>query len=127
MSPVAVCAFALLAVFLAVTVREISPRFGALTVTAAGIVFWIYAVKELLPVVAELAGLTEKGVAGTSFSALFRALGISLIVSFSAGVCKDLGESGMAEKLEFCGKAVILSLALPSLKALFSAVVALLS
>lgn len=127
MSAVALCAFAILAVFLTVTVKQTEPRFGSIAVTAAGIVFWIYAVKELLPVAQALAGMTENDGTGVSFSALFRGLGLALVVSFSAGVCRDLGENGMAEKLEFCGKIAILALALPFLKALLSVVTALLS
>lgn len=127
MSAVALCAFALLAVVLSITVRESQPRFSALVVTAAGVVFWLFAVKELLPVVQAMADLTEKNGLSDSFSALFRALGLALVISFSAGFCRDLGENGVAEKLEFCGKIAVLSLALPTLKALIAAIVALLS
>ena len=127
MNVFAVCAFAILAVLLTVTVKEMEPRFGGIIVTAAGVVFWLYAVKALLPTVQTMMGLTQTSDFGASFSALFRALGLALVISFCAGVCRDLGENGLAEKVEFCGKAAILALALPSLKSLLSAISALLS
>ena len=127
MKVIGLCAFAILAVFLASTVKQMEPRFGALVVTAAGIVFWIYAIKEILPFIQLLVGITEDNALGGAFAALFRALGLVLVISFSAGVCRDLGENGIAEKLEFCGKAAVISLSLPTLKTLLAAIVALLS
>ncbi len=127
MSVVGLCAFAILAVFLAACVKQMEPKWGALTVTAAGIVFWIYAVKELLPLAAALMGMTKGTMAESAFSALFRALGLALVISFAAGVCRDLGETGTAEKLEFCGKIALVSLALPLLKSTLAAITGLLS
>ena len=127
MKVLALCAFAVLAVFLASTVKQLDSRFGALVVTAAGIIFWVYAVKELLPLIQTLIGITEENALGGAFASLFRALGLVLVVSFAASVCRDLGEESIAEKLEFCGKAAVLTLSLPTLKALLSAIAALLS
>ena len=127
MNVFAICAFALLAVFLTVTLKQMEPRFGGMVVTAAGIVFWLFAIKELLPVVQTLVGLTQTSDFSDSFAALFRALGLALVISFCAGVCRDLGENGLAEKVEFCGKTAILALALPSLRSLLSVIASLLS
>ncbi|MBP5289692.1 MAG: hypothetical protein J6Z79_07480 [Clostridia bacterium] len=127
MSVGAVCAFALLAVFLTVTVKQTEGRLGAILSAAAGVVLWLCAVKELLPMIQALTGLTRDSFAGEAFAALFRALGLALMISFVSGVCRDLGETGTAEKLEFCGKAAMLTLALPLLKRLLSAIVSLLS
>ncbi len=127
MTPVVLCFFAIFAVILTVTVKQLEPKFAGLVVTAAGLIFWLYAVRVFLPVIRELFALTEDSALSTPFSALFRALGLSLVISFSAGVCRDLGENGIAEKLELCGKGAILTLAVPLLKTLLNAVSALLS
>ena len=127
MNLIALCFFALLTVFLAVTVKEMEPRFASLLTTGAGLVFWLYAMREYLPVVQEMMGITQDNALSAPFSAMFRALGLALVISLCAGVCRDLGENGVAEKLELCGKGAILALAAPLLKSLLSAVSSLLS
>ena len=127
MTGLVLCSFALFAVFLTVTVKQMEPRFAALVVTAAGLVFWLYAIRVFLPLVRELYGLTEESALAAPFSALFRALGLALVVSISAGICRDMGENGIAEKLELCGKGAILTLAVPLLKTLLAAISRLLS
>ena len=44
---------------------------------------------------------------------LLKVLGISYLTDFSASLCKDLGENGLAAGAELCGKAEIIILALP--------------
>ena len=127
MSLIALCFFALLAAFLAVTVKEMEPRFASLLTTGAGVVFWLYALRAFLPVVQEMVGIAENSPLEAPFSAMFRALGLALAVSLSAGVCRDLGENGVAEKLELCGKGAILALAAPLLKSLLTTLSSLLS
>ena len=43
-------------------------------------------------------------------------LGIGYLVEFTAGILKDFGQNSLADKLVFCGKVVILALAIPVLE-----------
>lgn len=44
---------------------------------------------------------------------MLKALGVGLIVHISGGVCRDLGETTLADGIELAGKAEILLLCLP--------------
>ncbi len=47
---------------------------------------------------------------------LLKMVGIGYLVEFSAGILNDFGQNSIADKLIFCGKIVILILAIPILE-----------
>lgn len=57
------------------------------------------------------------GVDGDYLKIVVKALGIGLITQFCSDICKDSGEGALASKVELCGKAVMLAMALPIAKA----------
>ena len=50
------------------------------------------------------------------YTTMLKALGISLVASLAAGICRDAGQTSVANAVEFIGKCEILCLALPILK-----------
>ena len=52
--------------------------------------------------------------------ALLKMIGIGYLVEFSAGILSDFGQNSVADKLIFCGKIVILILAIPILESVLS-------
>ena len=50
---------------------------------------------------------------------LMKALGIAFSVQITSDICKDAGESAMSERILLFGKAEILVISLPLIKALF--------
>ncbi len=51
---------------------------------------------------------------------LLKMIGIGYIVEFSAGILNDFGQNSVADKLIFCGKIMILVLAIPILESVLS-------
>jgi len=107
------CAFALLTVFLIQSTGELSPKFKIFLVCGAGIVFFFVLLDFLLPILAFFTQITSASEFSALFTLLYKALGIAMLISVSASICRDLGEESVASKLEVCGKGAILSLALP--------------
>jgi len=117
MNPVLpLCFFALFCVILQKTSGEISPAFKTFLTCGAGILFFLFFSKHIVPVFTFVSSLSSRGNLSQYFTLLWKAMGIALLVSVSAGICRDLGEEGVAGKLEICGKALILSLSLPVLQ-----------
>ena len=67
-------------------------------------------------VLKKLREIADYAAMGEGFSILWKGLGVSLAVSVTASFCRDLGEEGVASKLEMCGKGAVLSLTLPILE-----------
>ncbi len=51
-------------------------------------------------------------------SLLLKITGIAVLTQFAADICEDSGESALSSKVSFAGKTVILSLTVPTVKAL---------
>ncbi|MCX7951168.1 MAG: stage III sporulation protein AD [Clostridiales bacterium] len=61
----------------------------------------------------------------TYVNIVFKIIAISYIASFGIEICKDIGESSLAAKIEFAGKIIILILAIPIIMAVMDMVIKL--
>lgn len=58
-------------------------------------------------------------------SQLLKVGGISLLADFAAQTCRDAEEPGLAMKVEFAGRVILISLALPVMLALLTQIMSL--
>ena len=112
------CFFALFAAILLQICGDISPKFKALLLCGAGIIFFFVFFQNVAPILNRMAELGESTGFPELYGVLIKALALSLLITLSASFCRDLGEEGIAAKLELCGKAAVLSLSLPLLDSL---------
>ncbi len=114
------CFFALFAVILSGILSPLSPSYKGLFSAACGIVFFLYLIRILRPILDRFSQILEQAKLGGLFECVLKGLGISILVSICASFCRDLGEEGVAVKLELGGKAVVLGLSLPILEEILS-------
>ena len=57
----------------------------------------------------------EAGFSGGAFSLMIKSLGIALVSKFCADVCRDCGESTLANGVESAGRIAMISLCIPLL------------
>jgi len=62
------------------------------------------------------------GLDATIVKTLLKMVGIGYLVEFSAGILNDFGQNSLADKLIFCGKILILVLAVPILESILALV-----
>jgi len=113
-----IAATAIITAVLAVLVKQYKPEYAAL-VQLAGAVLIVGAAFRLIP---ELTGTAESmlsfaGIEGEWMKVLVKALGIAILSELAADVCRDNGSAALAGIVELAGKAAILLLALPLLRA----------
>ncbi len=98
----------------ALLVKNTKPEL-ALAVTIAGSIILLLFVLEVfrgsIGIFAEIADMT--GLDAAIVKTLLKMVGIGYLVEFSAGVLHDFGQDSLADKLIFCGKILILILAVP--------------
>lgn len=106
--------------------RRIRPEFAVLSeIAAAALVFFTVA-GELGSVKAFFEETVNASGAGSGYAGiLLKILGTALITQFAADAARDSGQSALAEKIEFAGKLLMLSLALPVLKAVLQLITSL--
>ncbi len=114
---------AVAAILLKATKPELS-----LAVTIAGSIVLLLFVFDLLQgsvsIFQKIAETT--GIEFSLVKTVLKMIGIGYLVEFSAGILTDFGQNSLADKLIFCGKVVILILAIPILENVLSLIVKLL-
>ena len=94
----------------------------AFAVTVAGSVILLLFVFEMLKGTVAIFGdiADEAGLNSSLIKILLKMVGIGYLVEFSAGILNDFGQNSVADKLIFCGKVVILVLAIPILESVLT-------
>lgn len=87
----------------------------ALAVTIAGsvilLLFAFEIVRGSLSLFTKIAQTT--GIDSSLVKILLKMIGIGYLVEFASGILNDFGQSALADKLTFCGKILVLVLAVP--------------
>ena len=108
---------ALITAVAAILVKSTKPEL-ALAVTIAGSVILLLFVLEVfrgsIGIFTEIAEMT--GLDAAIVKTLLKMVGIGYLVEFSAGILNDFGQNSLADKLVFCGKILVLILAVPILE-----------
>jgi stage III sporulation protein AD len=107
--------------------RPVRPELAvALSIAASAAIFWLV-LPQILTVVRMVDGLgLRAGVAPPFLATVLRVLGIAYLSEFAAGLCRDAGESALAQRVEMGGKVLILVLAIPILSAVMTLILRLL-
>lgn len=111
----------------AILVRSTKPELAVVVTIAGGIILLLFALEIFrgsISIFSEIADAT--GLNASIVKTLLKMVGIGYIIEFSAGVLHDFGQDSLADKLIFCGKIIILVLAVPILESVLGLVSALL-
>ena len=109
-----VAAFALVSVFLVITLKDIKPEIAVLLSVLAGIGIFLFTIsylKSILTVLAEIADDIELDI--SLVGTMLKIVAIAYICEFSSQICRDAGVSSLASKVEFAGKILILFTSAP--------------
>ena len=115
-----ICGLALLAAVAALSLRESGGRLASLVPFAAGLFLFAFVLGRTREAVELFTSLGGGETVGEALSLGLRVVGLSAITEVTAGVCRDLGEGGLATKVEWCGRAEILVATLPQLARLMA-------
>ncbi len=111
----------------ALILRNTKPEL-AFAVTIAGSVILLLFVFDMLQdaigIFHEIANLT--GINSSLIKILLKMIGIGYLIEFSTGILNDFGQSSLADKLVFCGKIIVLLLAIPIIESVLSLIIQLL-
>ena len=111
----------------AIILKSTKPELS-FAVTVAGSIILLLYVFELfrgsVTIFNDIASAT--GINASLIKILLKMIGIGYLVEFSAGILTDFGQNSLADKLVFCGKILVLVLAIPILESVLSLIIELL-
>ncbi len=104
----------LVAMIMAVTLRQYRPEFALLVSLASGVVILIGVVRGILPVVEQVQTIFQSTQMPAAYlQVLFKALGICFLTQIACDACRDAGEGAIGAKVELAGKVAVLVISLP--------------
>ena len=122
-----ICLVAVTGVCLCVIVKQWKSDFLPLLRLALTVVFAGAILSLSIPLVSYLREMTSQTGLSAYAALLVKALGIAILTQCASDICRDAGESGVANGVELAGKAEILLLCLPLLGEIFASVKELLA
>lgn len=120
MSILQLASLAVLAAALAFVLRTLGAKIAPALAAVAGLTFVVYAVARYGEAIAAVREMAERAGVSEEVGVVLRMLFVGILCAVAADICRDMGESGLAARVETCGKAEILLLALPFLLELVS-------
>lgn len=115
MSLLKLCGLVILSAVLLLLLREMGGKLAPLGAATAGVMLLLLLIERYREVFRFLLELSGGELLSSVLSFSLRVLGLALLTEITAGICRDLGEGGLATKLEWCGRAEILVVSLPTL------------
>lgn len=108
--------------------KDEKPEIALQVSLACGIVIFLFMISKLTVVIQamqEIAGRINLDV--VYLNTVLKIVGISYLASFGVEICKDSGQSAIASKIEFAGKVLIITLAIPILMAVMEMIIKILT
>ena len=119
------CGFLVLVLWL--VLQQYKSSVSVFVVTAFGAIVFLNIAGQLQNVLQTLMRLSEQaGVNVIYLTTVFKIIGIAWLTEFFCQVCRDVGSSALAVKVEFAAKVAILLLAFPVLTAVLESITAIL-
>ncbi len=107
----------------AILVKGTKPELAVVITIAGSVILLLFVLEVFRGSITLFSDIAEAtGLNATIVKTLLKMVGIGYLVEFSAGILNDFGQNSLADKLIFCGKILILVLAVPILESILSLV-----
>lgn len=109
-----IVAIGLITVLATIIIRPIKSDFAILISIVGGLIIIFMIINYLTDILGSLKNIiSTTGLNSSLYTLLLRIIGIGYLIEFTAGLCSDTGNSGLADKILLGGKIVIMVMALP--------------
>lgn len=117
----------LISLAIIIVIKQYKPEFAVYISLMAGAIIILLIMDKLSGIVNLLTSLSDKaGINKEFLGILLKITGISILTEFAVSICKDLGESSIANKVDLGGKIVIISVSIPIISSLLENVIEIL-
>lgn len=119
-----VIGISLIGAFFAMILKEQKPNLSFLLVVFVGSSIFLFLVEKITVIIQTVERLAiSSNVNMLYFATILKIIGIAYISEFAAQITKDAGQASISSKIEFAGKIIILTMAIPILTAIIESVV----
>lgn len=127
MEIVKILGIGLVSVILIIIIKQYKPEFAVYISLIAGTLIILLIIDKLTGIIGLLTALSNKVSINKEFlEILLKITGIAILTEFAVSICKDLGESAIANKVDLGGKIIIISISIPIISSLLENVIEIL-
>ena len=113
----------LIALIIIIILKQYRPEFVIYVSIIAGVIILILIMDKVSAIIDLLTSLSNKTVINNEFLVLLiKITGIAFLTEFSVSICKDSGETAIANKIDIGGKVLIISMSIPIIASLLCSV-----
>lgn len=117
----------LVALIIIVILKQYRPEFAMYVSLSAGVIIFALIFTKLSGIIEILKNLSSKAAINNQFIVLLiKITGIAILTEFAVSVCKDTGETAIANKVDLGGKVIIMSMSIPIMCSLLETIVQIL-
>ena len=117
----------LIALIIIMILRQYKPEFVIYISLIAGAIILLLVMNRLSGIINLLTNLSSKISNGNTFlEILIKITGIAFLTEFAVSICKDSGESAIANKIDLGGKVIIISMSIPIISSLLENLISIL-
>ncbi len=116
-----ICFTAVVTVFLCVLLKRYNSEYAIACAVCGCCMLIVLASGEIYSLFSVFYSMAEKsGIDSEFITIILKITGIAYIGQFSAGLCRDAGETAIAANVELCTKVLIMAVGMPVVISLFS-------
>lgn len=117
----------IVALIMIIVLKQYKPEFAVYISLIAGVLILFLALDKLIGIVSLIEELSNKaGINHEFLGILFKITGIAFLAEFAVSLCKDLGETAIANKIDLGGKVLIIAISIPIISSLLENVLKIL-
>ena len=117
----------LIALIIIIILKQYRPEFVIYVSIIAGVIILILIMDKVSAIIDLLTSLSNKTVINNEFLVLLiKITGIAFLTEFSVSICKDSGETAIANKIDIGGKVLIISMSIPIIASLLETIIRIL-
>lgn len=117
----------LVALILIIILKQYKPEFTIYVSIIAGAIILLMVMDKLYSIINLLSNISQKAGIGNEFlKIILKITGIAILTEFSVSICKDSGETAIANKIDMGGKVIIISMSIPIMAGLLETILKIL-
>ena len=114
----------LIALIIIIILKQYKPEFVIYVSLIAGVLIITMILGKISAIIELLSNLSSKTALNNQFlGLLIKITGIAFLTEFAVSICKDSGETAIANKMDMGGKVIIISMSIPIISGLLETII----
>ena len=109
----------MISLIIIIIIKQYRPEFAVYISIIAGILILAISLQKMGEIVSLIKTISDKaGINGEFLKIILKITGIAILAEFAVSICKDSGESAIANTIDMGSKVIIISMSIPIISSL---------